>query len=31
MIDLTLAKQHLRIDHDEEDTLVAQYLAAAIA
>lgn len=31
MIDLALTKQHLRVDHDEEDTLIGQYLAAAVA
>ena len=30
-LSLSLAKQHLRIDHDEEDALVAQSLAAALA
>ena len=30
-VDLTLAKQHLRVLHDDEDALIAQYLAAAIA
>lgn len=30
-VDLTLAKQHLRVDHSDEDALIAQYLAAAIA
>ena len=31
MLDLTLAKQHLRVLHDEEDGLIASYLAAAKA
>lgn len=30
-VDLTLAKSHLRIRHDDEDTLIAQYMAAAKA
>ena len=30
-IDLTLAKQHLRVDHDDEDALITQYLNAAIS
>jgi len=30
-VDLTLAKQHLRLDTSDEDTLVAAYLAAAKA
>ena len=28
-MDLTLVKQHLRIDGDEEDALIASYIAAA--
>lgn len=31
MITLALAKQHCRVDTDEEDALIAQYLAAAVA
>lgn len=30
-VDLALAKQHARVDGDEENTLVSAYLAAAIA
>ena len=30
-VDLALAKQHLRVLHNDEDTLIARYLAAAIA
>jgi uncharacterized phage protein (predicted DNA packaging) len=31
LIDLTLAKQHLRVDHSDEDTLIGTYVAAALA
>lgn len=31
MITLALAKQHVRVDTSEEDALIAQYLAAAVA
>lgn len=31
MIDLTRAKQHLRVEASDEDTLIAGYLAAAIS
>lgn len=31
MIDLATAKNHLRVDHDADDALIGQYLAAAIA
>ena len=30
-LDLALAKQHLRVLHNDEDALIASYLAAAIA
>ena len=30
-VTLELARNHLRVDHNEEDALIAQYLAAAIA
>lgn len=30
-VDLALAKQHLRVRHDSEDTIIAAYLAAAKA
>ena len=30
-VDLTLAKQHLRVDHSDEDVLITQYINAAIA
>ena len=30
-VDLTLAKQHLRVDHGDEDTLITQYINAATA
>ena len=30
-VDLALAKSHIRVTHDIEDTLIAQYLAAAVA
>ena len=31
MIDLALVKQHLRVEHDEEDQLIQGYIDAAIA
>lgn len=31
MVTLDLAKQHLRVDHNEEDALIGQYLAAAVS
>ena len=30
-VDLALAKQHLRVTHDFEDTVITQYLNAAVA
>lgn len=30
-VNLTLAKQHLRVTHDREDTLIEQYIASAKA
>lgn len=30
-VDLALAKQHIRVLHNDEDSLIEQYLAAAIA
>jgi uncharacterized phage protein (predicted DNA packaging) len=31
MIDLSLVKQHLRVDHDDEDVLIQGYIDAALA
>lgn len=31
MIELSLVKQHLRVDHDDEDVLIQGYLDAALA
>lgn len=31
MIDLALVKQHLRVEHDEEDQLIQGYVDAAVA
>jgi uncharacterized phage protein (predicted DNA packaging) len=31
MLELSLVKQHLRVDHDDEDVLIQGYIDAAIA